>query len=136
MDAVDVPVIERREGLLRAARHRPDERGVVGFADPALRHPLRAPVAPVSAGAIRGAQGQRPALEPRAEHDVGLGREHVVGRLDPADDRAQVVHVAGPDLEDVVRLAGDVVALLDLGDRREVGASGRSRSCPAPGSPR
>ena len=43
-------------------------------------------------------------------------------RLDPADDRAQVPRVAGPDLEEVVRLARDVVALLDLGDRGELAA--------------
>ena len=44
VDAADVPVVERREGLLRAVRHGADERGVLGLADPALRHVLRVPV--------------------------------------------------------------------------------------------
>ena len=79
VDAVDMPVVERREGLLRAVSHRPDKRGVLGLAVPALRHALRALVARGFAGRLGGhGQRQRPALEARAEHDVGLGREHVL----------------------------------------------------------
>ena len=43
MDAVDVPVVERREGLLRAVRDGTYERSLVGVTRTTLRHPLRAP---------------------------------------------------------------------------------------------
>jgi hypothetical protein len=53
----------------------------------------------------------------------------VTGRLDEVEDALEVLRVAGSDLEEVVRLARDVVALLELGDERELsGEVGRDRA--------
>jgi hypothetical protein len=41
-------------------------------------------------------------------------------RLDAVEDTLEVERVPGADLQEVVGLAGDVVAVLDLGDRGEV----------------
>src|SRR4029079_4365559 len=49
-----------------------------------------------------------------------LGREDVAHALDLPQHALEVVRVAGPDLQQVVRLARDVVAFLDLGDRAAV----------------
>ena len=65
MDAVDVPVVERREGLLRAARDGPDERSLVGSARAALRHPLRAP-APSGFGRLAALRARSAAGGPRS----------------------------------------------------------------------
>src|SRR4029078_9010311 len=65
-------------------------------------------------------QPERPPLESTREDDVGLGREDVAHALDLPQHALEVVRVAGPDLQQVVRLARDVVAFLGLGDRAEV----------------
>ena len=52
--------------------------------------------------------------------------------LEAMDDPLEVERVADPDLEQVVGLAGDVVALLDLGDRPRSPPSGRA--APVPGA--
>ena len=65
MDSVDVPVVERREGILRPRRHRSHEDSVIGIAHEAVRHLLRllAPCrfrAPLRRAPVKR---QRPALE-------------------------------------------------------------------------
>ena len=121
MDAVHVPVVERREGILRSAGDGPDERGLVGVTRTALRHPYALPARPVSrrvARAGRRAAAARPSKPVVNTTSVSVENTWVVAWT-CRTIVAEVLHVARPDLEDVVGLAGDVVALLDLGDRRE-----------------
>ena len=51
MDAAGVPVVERREGILRPGGDGSHQRRVVGLARPAIHHPLRAP-APAGFGGL------------------------------------------------------------------------------------
>ena len=113
VDRVDVPVVELRQGVLRPGRDRADEGGVVGRLT-VLGHGY--------AGSAR-----------RFRRDVSSGR-----RSKPLErtTSVSVLKTLGVDwtwrrtrsrsrvsrartLMQVVGLAGDVVALLDLGDRRE-----------------
>ena len=119
VDRVDVTVVDRRQRSLRPADDLADEGGVVGW--PALLcHGYARRGSSVSIGTC-----ERSPFEPAREDHVGLGLEDVRRRLDPAQDALEVAGVAGADLDQVVGLARDVVALLDLGDRRE----GSVRSC-------
>ena len=66
------------------------------------------------------ARAQRPALEGAREHDLRLGREDVGHGLDLVQDPLQVAGVGGSHLEEIVRLARDVVAFFDFDDLAEV----------------
>ncbi len=78
------------------------------------------------------------AFEAAREDDIGFGLEHVLRGLDETEDPLEVAGVAGPDLDEVIGLTGDVMALLDLGDARErvgevVGRGARRLGDPAEG---
>ena len=63
---------------------------------------------------------ERPTFESAREDDLRLRREDMGHRLDRVQNPLQVAGIRGPNLEQVVRLAGQMVALLDLFDLGEI----------------
>src|SRR5664280_186126 len=63
---------------------------------------------------------QWPALESTREDDLGLGREDVWNLLDTVQSPLEMASVDGSHLEQIVGLAGQMVAFLDLVDVDEI----------------
>src|SRR5262245_55525500 len=114
----------------QALRHDEQDRGAGGHDQGTLRqreHQQDGPVhpssgaAPSSGARSRGAQRQSSGFFDGREHDGRSSRPHRADRADLLPQKPpQVRGVLRPDLQEIAILAGDIVQLLHLGQRRQL----------------